>query len=557
MSSEIRNALVAFSLCFVILVGFNYLTERPAPSQNDSGASRTPPAYVNNIPLNAGTSKPLTRAEILKKTPRISLKNTKISGSINVKGALLDDVVLTDYLETPQEKEKFIALLNPATAAEPYFATLTWTASQEKTPLDLPTETTEWTRAPQSAETLEPGKDVILTWKSPQGLTLTRTFSLDDNFMIFITDRVQNDSERDVTLEQHSRIIRSVPSQKQTSSVHEGGLVCFDADFQEITFEKLAKGKSLSGAVSDGWVGFTDKYWLTAFIIKGTQPSTTSLSFNHHFSCQTTSVSIPLKKGDSVEYKNMFFAGAKVLKSLDAYKKQYAIKKFDLAVDFGWFYFLTKPLFLLMRLLNALWGNMALSIVVLTLLSKGVSFPLAQSSYKSMSRMKELQPKIDALKQRYGSDKMKVNEEMLRLYKKEKINPLSGFLPLLIQMPIFFCLYKVLAISIEMRHAPFFWIRDLSSADPTSLFNLFGLLPWTPPHFLQIGLLPLLMTGTMFLQQKLSPQSADPAQKKMMNFLPFVFLFMFSSFPAGLVLYWTLSNSFAIGQQMWGARGKG
>jgi YidC/Oxa1 family membrane protein insertase len=377
-----------------------------------------------------------------------------------------------------------------------------------------------------------------------------------------MTDRVTNNSPHEVHLSQRSEIARRNRDQSSkaaaSSSVHEGGIGCFDKSLKEISFDKLENGDSVNCTASNGWAGFTDKYWLTSFVIKDTSSVKVNIVKDLALlKCSAVTGDISVKPGESIEYKNLIFAGAKELGVLEKYEKAYGISKFDLAVDFGWLYFLTKPLFYLLHLLFSLLGNMALAIVLLTVLSKIVLFPFAKKSHLSMARMKDLQPKLERLKQLYGDDKVRMNEEMLRLYRSEKINPVSGCLPLLAQMPIFFCLYKVFSVSIEMRHAPlFFWIKDLSAPDPSSLFNLFGLIHWIPPHFLQIGVLPILMGATMFWQQKLSPQPADSSQAKMMYLMPVIFLFMFAAFPAGLVLYWTVSNVLAIAQQMFMMRKK-
>lgn len=551
--SETKNIVLTFAICFVVLFGFNYFSgiRQAQEIEQDLKIAN----YFNQDSTPQKFEKILSREDILRQNPRLPFQNKDIKGSINLKGAKIDDLLLVNYKKTTDEKSGFVELLNPLNSENPYYAQILWineAQKEENSAIEYPNENTLWSLAKDSPLTLTPETPVTLTWSNSIGIVFERTFSMDKLYMLFITDRIFNKSEKNLKIIPFCEIIHAPKNlTSRSSSVHEGGIGYFDNTLKEITFSQLKKGKNIEEKILEGWMGFTDKYWLTSFILKNPYESKVVLNESKGFShCSITGKTLSLNAHESLEHKNMFFAGAKVLKYLDQYKMQ-GIKKFDLAVDFGWFYFLTKPLFYVMQFFNNLLGNLALAIVFLTLLSKIISFPMAKSSYKSMARMKEMQPKIEILKQRYGNDKVKVNEEMMRLYKKEKINPVSGCLPMLIQMPIFFCLYKVFSISIEMRHAPLaFWIKDLSAPDPTSLFNLFGLIPWTPPTFLQIGILPLIMGGTMFLQQKLTPQPSDPTQAKMMYLMPLIFLFMFSSFPAGLVLYWTISNILSIIQQL-------
>jgi YidC/Oxa1 family membrane protein insertase len=426
-----------------------------------------------------------------------------------------------------------------------------WTNAKSEDQLELPNEKTRWSVVGEQNATLTPETPLRLTWASPQGVVFERTISVDDRYMISSTDKIINNSEHDWKIAQHCEITRFADTKAGISSVHEGGVGYFDNSLKELSFEKIKKAESVKGEISDGWVGFTDKYWLTSFVVKDMNPVRVAIANEGDLAkCILDSAIITLKANSCVEYKNLIFSGAKVLEYLDDYSKTIGVKKFDLAVDFGWFYFLTKPIFFLLQFFYSLLGNLALTIILLTIFSKVALYPFSKKSFASMAKMKEMQPKIEMLKQRYNNDKMKVNEELMKLYKKEKINPASGCLPLLVQAPIFFCLYKVFAISIEMRHTPLiFWIKDLAAPDPTSLFNLFGLLPWTPPHFLQIGVLPLIMGATMFLQQKLSQAPTDQTQAKLMYIMPLAFLFMFSAFPSGLVLYWTVSNILSIIQQ--------
>lgn len=555
--SENQGMILTLVLSLGILWGFHFITNSQHTAQLSQNAESIS-QYVNTIPTTTPspqTSAKKPREQILANQTRLPIRSDKLAGSINLEGAQIDDLTLLDYPETTEPGSKPVVLLNPKDSATPYYAQIVWhgTSGTPNMPAeDFPNENTKWTVVNAQAE-LTPLSPVTLRWANPEGIVFERTFAIDNRYMLTVSDVVLNHSGKTIKISAEKRLVRSEPAQtRRTTSVHEGGIGYFNDTLKELRYEKFQAGKTLAGDIQDGWAGFTDKYWLTAFVVKDSLPSQVAIEKQGDLlSCSIRGAEITLNEGDKTEYKTMFFSGAKVLKDLDQYSVTHGIKKFDLAVDFGWLYFLTKPLFYLLQFFYHLVHNLGIAIIILTVLSKIISYPLAKSSYSSMARMKDVQPKIEMIKKRYKDDKVKINEEMLKLYKNNKINPMSGCLPLLIQMPIFFCLYKVFTISIEMRHAPFMlWIKDLSAPDPTCIFNLFGLIPWTPPAVLQIGILPIIMAGTMLLQQKLSPQPTDPTQAKMMYIMPLVFLFMFSAFPSGLVLYWTVSNILAIGQQM-------
>ncbi|MDR3285414.1 MAG: membrane protein insertase YidC [Holosporales bacterium] len=547
--SEQNGMIFAIAISFLILIGFHYFTD----VEQTAEVTPNTPQYVNNIKSENTEGQKLPRSEALKQSERIFIQTPKLSGSINLVGAVIDDLSLIDYKETTEKNSSNVNLLNPANTENPYYISITWQKVADNHKFDLPNEQTKWSIFGEQKNVLSSEIPVKLVWANPQGIIFERTISIDNIYMISSVDRIINNSGKDLRITQHCEIVR-IPGQQGrfAASVYEGGIGYFDNTLKEISFEKLGKGNVVGESVSNGWAGFTDKYWFTSFIIKEAVP--VKINFEQEselVKCKMDTTEITVKAGENFEYKNLIFSGAKVLNCLESYEKTHGIKKFELAVDFGWFYFLTKPLFYLLQFFNSLLGSVALAIIILTILSKILLFPFARKSQISMTKMKDLQPKMEALKQKYGNDKVKMNEELLKLYKKDKINPASGCLPLLVQMPIFFCLYKVFSISIEMRHAPLiFWIKDLSAPDPSSIFNLLGLIPWTPPAFLQIGLLPILMGITMFLQQKLSPQPTDSSQAKIMYLMPLIFLFMFATFPSGLVLYWTISNILAILQQL-------
>jgi YidC/Oxa1 family membrane protein insertase len=397
---------------------------------------------------------------------------------------------------------------------------------------------------------------VDFRWDNGQGLIFTKRISLDENFMFTIERSVENASGEAVTLYPYGLITRwPTPDIMGFFILHEGPIGVLDGTLKEIDYSTLQGGEAQRFDSTGGWLGFTDKYWLGALIPD--QAETIEANFRHtlrqgedRYQVDYLGQARVIPAGGQATVTDRVFAGAKEVNLLDTYSERYGIPLFDRAVDFGWFYFLTKPMFHVLTWLYAILGNYGLAILALTLIVKILFYPLANKSYRSMSQMKKLQPEMVKLRERYENDKQKMQQELMALYKREKVNPLAGCLPILIQIPVFFALYKVLFVSIEMRHAPFFgWIQDLSAPDPTSLFNLFGLLPFDPPSFLMIGIWPLLMGVTMFLQFKLNPQPADPIQAKVMMFLPLMFIFLFATFPAGLVIYWTWNNVLSIAQQ--------
>ncbi len=374
--------------------------------------------------------------------------------------------------------------------------------------------------------------------------------------MVTVTQKVINTGETPTALFPYGLIARSgTPDTLGFYILHEGPLGVFDGTLREYDYDDVQETRKIEVTSNGGWIGITDKYWLAALVPD--QAENFTYRFVHsienkddRYQVDYIGQSSSLAAGASIEITNRLFAGAKEVKLLDAYSEKFGIQNFDLAVDFGWFYFLTKPFFYAISWLNSYLGNFGLAILAFTVLVKAVFYPLANKSYRSMAKMRDLTPKLMTLREQYGDDKMRLNQEMMAIYKKEKVNPASGCLPILLQIPVFFALYKVLFVNIEMRHAPFYgWIKDLSVADPTSIFNAFGLIPWTPPDFLMIGIWPILMGLTMWLQQRLNPQPTDPVQAKVFMFLPLFFTFLLGTFPAGLVIYWTWNNLLSIAQQ--------
>lgn len=550
-----KNLILAISLAVMILLGFNYFYERPKHDQMMRQAEATkqveekkpaPEEKSALIPKVLVSSK-----EALQANPRLKIETNHLRGSINLKGCLLDDLLLLDYHETVDKSSPPITLLSPQGAKGAYYADFGWAGKDSG--IKLPNSDTLWTA---NSTQLTQDSPVILEWDNGEGLKFQRTIAVDDQYMFTVTDRVTNIKDVGVSLSAYAMVNRlETPQIGGYMILHEGPLGVLNGKLTELTYAKLKEKGTVEETSTGGWIGITDKYWLVALIPN--QKTSEKAVFrgqtiegNDSYQTRVEGPMMELKPGNSIEAKHHLFAGAKILRVLDDYETKLGFDKFHLAVDFGWFYFVTKPLFYVLDYLHMLLGNFGLAILALTVLVKLVFFPLANKSYRSMSHMKQVQPKIEALKKRFGDDKLRMNQELMDLYRKEKINPLAGCLPILIQAPVFFCLYKVLFVTLEMRHAPFYgWIRDLSAADPTTIFNLFGLLPFTPPGFFMIGAWPIIMGLTMYLQQKLNPQPADPAQAKAFMLMPLFLTFLLASFPAGLVIYWAWNNVLSMAQQ--------
>ena len=542
--NEQKNLLLAIVASLIILLIFQYLfpTERKMIEENVEAENQ-----IKEIPQE----KILEREEIVKNNKRIYFsESSRIKGSISLIGARFDDVILKDYKDTIKPESEQVTLLSPNNTLNPYFVELGW-MSQEN--INLPNKNSEWQLI--EGKELGPENHITIKWVSPEGIEFFRKIEVDKDYLITVEQKVTNVSNKDISLTQYGRINRTgTPKTSGFYILHEGPIAVLNERLIEIDYDDIIEEGSKSIISKGGWVGITDKYWLAALIpdqrsrIEGGFKAV--LKNIERYQAQYTSNEIVLEKGETTSVKSNVFIGAKEVDLLDKYSNQLSIEMFDRAVDFGWFYVITKPLFLLLHKLSDLLGNVGLSILALTVLIRILLFPLANKSFKSMSKMKILTPKMTEIRERYKTDKLKMQQEIMALYKSEKVNPLSGCLPILIQIPIFFALYKVLFVTLETRHAPFYgWVKDLSAPDPTTIFNLFGLFNFMPPSFLMIGAWPLLMALTMYLQQKLNPAPPDPLQAKIMSFLPLMFLFLFATFPAGLVIYWTWNNILSIGQQ--------
>lgn len=564
-----KNMVLAIVLSIAILLGFQVYFDatRPPPPQVAATDQQIPqaapgqpgalPSAQNNVgavPIIPGTIaapvEGLTRADILARNNRVKISTPRLHGSIALTGGRIDDLTLIDYREEQDPSSPEIILLSPKGAEGGYYAQFGWVGAQG---VKVPGQETVWAA---NGQTLTPEAPITLSWDNGEGLLFKRTYSIDKNFMFTVTQTVENRGGQAAALNPYGLVSRrGTPETTGFYILHEGLLGVSDKTLTEIDYDDLKDSGQIKQEATGGWIGITDKYWLTALIPD--QKQQTGTRYLHRMQGLVDMYQVDflgpqqsVAAGGSISSESHFFAGAKEVKQLDAYEEQLGVGQFDLAIDFGWFYFLTKPMFYALLWINDHVLNLGISILLLTVGIKAILFPLANKSYTSMSKMKKLAPKMTKMRERFGDDKMKLNQEMMALYKKEKVNPASGCLPILVQIPVFFALYKVLFVTIEMRHAPFFgWIHDLSAPDPTTIFNLFGLIPFTPPDFLMIGVWPLIMGITMFLQQKLNPQPTDPVQAKIFMFLPIIFTFLLAAFPAGLVIYWAWNNTLSMAQQ--------
>jgi YidC/Oxa1 family membrane protein insertase len=558
-----QRLFLAIAISVAILLGFQvliapHLPQGPKPAtqvaSTQTTATQTPAPSGQAAPVAAGPTVP-------KEVPRVTIAAHRVRGSISLLGARLDDLVLNDYRETLAPNSPNVQLLEPRSEDQPYYIQYGWSAAPGE-PVKLPDNDTVWT---SSGGTLSAGHPVTLSWDNGAGLSFQIMFAVDDDYMFTVEQSVKNATAAPVKLFPWARIRRDyTPQVAGYYILFEGLLGVVDGTLQETTYAKAkSEGEKKNGIAYDatangGWAGITDKYWLTALVPDQSIAST--VNFRHisedgdHYQVDyVTHEPQTVAPNGGVSMSSRVFAGAKIVRLLDRYQAEDHIPNFDKAVDFGWFYFLTKPIFYCLDWLNGLLGNFGLAILVFTVFVKALFFPLANYSYRSMSKMKLLGPKMTALRERFKDEPQRMQQEMMALYKAEKVNPASGCLPMVVQIPVFFSLYKVIFVTIEMRQAPFFgWIHDLSQVDPTNVFNLFGLIPFDPTTispFLHLGAWPLLMGLTMFLQQKLNPPPPDPVQARMFQFMPLIFTFMLARFPAGLVIYWSWNNLLSIGQQ--------
>jgi YidC/Oxa1 family membrane protein insertase len=588
MRDDNKNLIVAIVLSVAVLLGWQYFfaapqAERqrqaaqqqqstqanpnaPNPPASPSQAGGASPTVPGTVPSTPAAPVVESRESALARSPRVAIDTPALAGSINLRGGRIDDVALKQYRETVDPRSPNIVLFSPAGSPNPYYADFGWVGAQAG---PLPSQTTEWSA---DKNRLSPGNPVTLTWDNGQGLVFRRTVAVDDKFMFTIKNTVENRGSAPVTLHPYGVVSRhGKPTTLGYYVLHEG-LIGYlgDQGLQEYTYATLDEEDPVSGpntagkvwnSVTGGFVGITDKYWAAAVIPDQAQAYQGSFTARNEPSGQVYQANMlgdaqVLQPGTSTDVSQRLFAGAKEVAVVDQYAETLNLKNFDRLIDWGWFYFITKPLFKVLDFFYRLFGNFGIAILLVTVVLKILFFPLANKSYASMAKMKAVQPEMTSIRERYADDKMKQQQALMELYKKEKINPVAGCWPVLIQIPVFFALYKVLFVTIEMRHAPFFgWIRDLAAPDPTSIFNLFGLIPYNPGAvpvlgpFLMLGVWPILMGITMWLQMKMNPEPPDPVQKQVFAWMPVIFTFMLGSFPAGLVIYWAWNNLLSVTQQ--------
>ena len=523
----------------------------PASGTPATGGGQIPGA--SGVPGQGGAAAPMGRDQALASSGRIRIDTPRVSGSINLTGGRLDDLKLKDYRVTVDKDSPNIELLNPSALPNGQYAELGYVGTAETGA--VPGPDTVWTV--EGEPVLTPSTPVTLTFTNERGLTFRRTIAVDQDYLFTVTDEIANAGTAPVSLQNYGRVTRfDRPQHASAWVIHEGLIgVTGEEGLQEISYDTIEDDKrSAPGKSTGGWLGITDKYWATVLIPPASQTFQPRFSWveddrpRYQSDFLTDAIEVPAAGSTTLETR--IFAGAKEVDAVEAYQETLGVRLFDRLIDWGWFYYLTKPMFYLIDWLYKLLGNFGLAILGTTVIVKAIFFPLANKSYKSMANMKLVQPKLMELREKYADDRMKQQQAMMELYKTEKINPLAGCWPVLIQIPVFFALYKVLYVTIEMRHAPFFgWIQDLAAPDPTSLFNLFGLLPYDVPPFLMIGVWPLLMGITMFLQMRMNPTPPDPTQAMIFTWMPVIFTFMLATFPAGLVIYWAWNNVLSLLQQ--------
>ena len=584
-----RNTIIAIILSGLVLIAWQYFYNvpqmerqraeqqkhaelvKPPAKPNSSASPSSTPQTANTPPAVTSTANApvVSRDAALAATPRVKIETPSLEGSISLKGARIDDLSLVKFHETVDPKSPPIVLYSPSGSAEPYYAEFGWVpASGAK--VRLPDQNTVWQQ--ENKGDLTPNNPLVLKWDNGEGLTFHRTISIDDRYLFTVKEDVSNTGSAPITLYPYALISRHGTPQVVGYYILHEGLIGYlgDEHLQEYGYKKIDEAKSVAFNVTDGWLGITDKYWASALLPDTSaqlQARFSSNLINNVRTYQTDYLEDPqtIAPGASASASTRLFAGAKEASvvglnfpiwGFGGYNQELNLNHFDLLIDWGWFYFITKPMFLALDFFGHLFGNFGISILLVTVIVKLLFFPLANKSYASMAKMKSVQPQLQALKERYPDDRVKQQQEMMEIYKKEKINPIAGCLPMALQIPVFYSLYKVLFVTIEMRHAPFFgWIKDLSSPDPTNIFTLFGMIPGDPTqipvfgHYLHLGIWPLIMGVTMWFQMKLNPTPPDPTQKIIFDWMPVIFTFMLAGFPAGLVIYWAWNNTLSVTQQ--------
>ena len=551
---ENRNVIIAVILSTAILIGWSMYFENTDEAQRKRLEIQGKTETQTNIQKpetpqtgKAIPAKAISRSDALKESDRVFIENSNLSGSISLRGALIDDIVLKNYRETLDKSSKPIVVLSPKKSEDGYFVESGWATT--KSDVKVPDNNSVWQI--REGKKLTPSSPVTLEWNNREGVVFSKKIEVDDKYLFKITETIRNEKSKTIELFHYSQITKNTkPNTENFYILHEGLIGVVDKNLKEETYSTIEKEKKTYTGKS-GWFGITDKYWMSAIIPESGKSFKGEYSFANsykaNFIISEPTIANPQK---STSNTLKIFIGAKEVYPIDNYTEKEKIDRFDLSIDWGWFYFITKPLFFVIDYIFKIVGNFGVAIIILTLLVRILFFPLNNYSFKSMAKMKVLQPEMLRIKELYKDDMKRTQQEMMALYKREKVNPLSGCLPILVQIPIFFAVYKMLFVTLEMRHAPFFgWIKDLSAADPTTIFNLFGLIPWNPPSFLMIGVWPILMGITMYFQMKLNPTPPDPIQAKIFAFFPLIMTVMLATFPSGLVVYWTVSNVLTMAQQ--------
>ncbi|MDB9759375.1 membrane protein insertase YidC [Candidatus Pelagibacter sp.] len=545
---DTKNVIAAISLSAAVIILYS-LFFQPDPVAIKQNLAEQKKIENNtdtpSLDKNENFAK-LSRTDALKENDRIQFENESVVGSISLKGAAIDDLTFKEYNVELNKNEKII-LLNPRNVEDGYLIESGFVSTNKN--IDIPDASTVWEIT--GNKRLTNNNPIKLTWNNSQGITFEKHISLDDQFLFTVKEKIINSSDKTYNFYSYGQIIRNeIPEISGFYILHEGFLSVLDDELIEEDYDDIQE-KKFTQIAQEGFVAISDKFWVTSVIPPKGKEFKTTFDYKNKFRANYISTKgIEVKANSSIEEKIQIIVAAKRVNVIDGYAENLDINKFDLAIDWGFMYFITKPLFFVLDYFFKLLGNYGLAIIAVTICIRLAFFPLANFSFKSMGKMKLLAPEMARLKELHKDDKMKLQQAMMALYKKEKVNPMSGCLPILVQIPVFFALYKVLFVTIEMRHMPFYgWIHDLSDRDPTSLFNVFGLLPWDPPSFLLIGAWPIIMGITMFIQQKLNPTPPDPIQAKIFMFFPVFLTVILAPFPAGLVIYWSFNNIFTMIQQ--------
>ena len=545
---DTKNIVAAISLSAAVIILYS-LFFAPTTEQIKKNQQQINKTQNSDTPIIEEDEKikEITREVAIESSQRIKFKNNNIEGSISLVGAIIDDLIFKNYTKTLNGNDNII-LLNPKNINKGYYVDIGWVTNDKN--IDLPNSKTVW--KVDGNKNLSPGNPVTFSWTNNQGISFEKEINIDEKFLFTINQKILNKSDKIYTFYPYGQILRNEsPDVTNFYILHEGLIGVLDEQLIEEDYDDIIE-KKFSQTANSGWIGITDKYWITSIIPDANKEFRADFSYKDKFKASFIQTNpIEVSSNSEINSLTKVIIAAKEVDVIDRYAENLKINKFDLAIDWGWFYFFTKNFFFAIDYFFKLTGNFGVAIILITICIRILFFPLANYSFRSMAKMKVLQPEMTRLKELHKDDKMKLQQAMMALYKKEKVNPISGCLPIFIQIPFFFAIYKVLFVTLEMRHQPFFgWIKDLSERDPTSIFNLFGLIPWDPPSFLLIGIWPCLMGLTMYFQQKLNPTPPDPIQQKIFMFFPLFLTIILAPFPSGLVIYWTINNVLTMAQQI-------